>query len=150
MNSISRSAAREARGVSRTDQHGGKVNRKNSLSPSTVQAQRGGRRSRAKGARLEREIVSLHLGLGIHSERVPFSGAVRYKGNGADVDVYCFGREEPPVVSEVKARKTGAGFKTLERWIGDKDAIFLRRNHGDPIIALPWKTWVALLARVRR
>jgi hypothetical protein len=149
MKSTNRNAA-TVHGVPETDQLGGKVNQENSLTSKAVQAQRGGRRSRAKGGRIEREIVALHLGLGIHSERVPLSGAARYKGNGADVDVYCFGRQEPPVVSEVKARKAGAGFKTLERWIGDKDAIFLRRNHSNPIVALPWKTWVALLARVRQ
>jgi Holliday junction resolvase len=111
---------------------------------------RGGRRSRQKGDRAEREIVSLHLELGIHSQRVPLSGATRYKGNGADVDVYAFGKDQAPVVSEVKSRKEGSGFKTLERWIGENDAIFLRRNHAAPLVVLPWKTWAALLARMRR
>ena len=34
-----------------------------------------GARHRRKGDRIEREIVALHVGLGIHSERVPLSGA---------------------------------------------------------------------------
>jgi Holliday junction resolvase len=109
-----------------------------------------GARHRRKGDRIEREIVDQHLAIGIHSERVPLSGASRYKGNGADVDVYAFGRDEAPMVSEVKARKDGAGFTTLEKWLGENDALFLRRNHAPPLVVLPWRTWAALLARVRR
>src|ERR1700736_2352361 len=60
MNSTNRNAAAEARGVPETDQLGGKVNRENSLTTELVQGQRGGRRSRAKGDRIEREIVSRH------------------------------------------------------------------------------------------
>jgi hypothetical protein len=42
--------------------------------------------SRDKGARIEREIVVAHVGLGIKAERVPLSGASRYQGNGSDPD----------------------------------------------------------------
>ena len=44
--------------------------------------------SRDKGARIEREIVALHIEIGVKAERVPLSGSVRYRGNGADIDVY--------------------------------------------------------------
>lgn len=50
----------------------------------------------------------------------------------------------------MKKRKGGAGFTTLERWLGEYDALFLRRNHTDPMIVLPWRIWVRLLERVRR
>jgi hypothetical protein len=49
---------------------------------------------RQNGDRVECEIVARHLELGIHSERVPLSGASRYEGNGADVELYINGREE--------------------------------------------------------
>jgi len=39
--------------------------------------------SKRKGSRIEREIVQLHRGIGVHVERVPLSGASRYRGNGA-------------------------------------------------------------------
>jgi Holliday junction resolvase len=74
------------------------------------------RLSRDKGARIEREIVTE---LGIKAERVPLSGASRYRGNGSDVDVYTFGPDAAPLVCEVKARASGKGFATLERWLGD-------------------------------
>jgi hypothetical protein len=58
MHAIKRNAAAEARGVPATDQLGSRVNRVNSLISSPVQAQRGEHRWRAKGDRIEREIVS--------------------------------------------------------------------------------------------
>ena len=52
---------------------------------------------RRKGARLEREIVELHRTLGLRAERVPLSGAARYQGNGADVEIYPFGPDAAPL-----------------------------------------------------
>jgi hypothetical protein len=76
---------------------------------------------------------------------VPLSGAIRYRGNGPDVDLYVFGRDAPRLVCEVKARASGEGFATLERWPGDADALFLRRDRADPLIMLPWSTWARLI-----
>jgi Holliday junction resolvase len=63
------------------------------------------RLSRDKGARMERQIVALHGELGVKGERVPLSGAVRYQGNGSDIDVYASGPDAAPLVCEVKARE---------------------------------------------
>jgi hypothetical protein len=43
------------------------------------------RLSRDKGLWAEGEIVAAHAELGIAGERVPLSGAARYRGNGAGV-----------------------------------------------------------------
>ena len=51
-----------------------------------------------------REIVAAHAQLGIKAERVPLSGAARYRGNGEDVDLYVFGPDAAPIACEVKAR----------------------------------------------
>src|SRR5262245_23819615 len=109
----------------------------------------GGARHRRKGDRIERELVERHRALGVHAERYPLSGASRFRGSGHDLDVYAFGREEAPLVAEVKARKNGAGFTTLETWLGEFDALFLRRNHGEPLVVLPWRLWARLLGRGR-
>jgi Holliday junction resolvase len=103
------------------------------------------RASRDKGARRERELVSLHQALGIHAERVPLSGAARYQGGGHDVDVYAFGKDAAPLVTEVRARANGEGFATLERWLGENDALFLRRDRAEPVVVLPWRIWARLL-----
>jgi hypothetical protein len=76
-----------------------------------------GARHRRKGDRIEREVVDRHKALGIHAERYPLSGASRFRGSGHDLDLYVFGREKAPAVAEVKGRKNGAGFTTLERRI---------------------------------
>jgi hypothetical protein len=47
-------------------------------------------------------------------------------------NVYAFGLDAAPLVCEVKARKSGEGFMTLERWLGDADALFLRRDRAEP------------------
>jgi hypothetical protein len=109
-----------------------------------------GARHRRKGDRCEREIVERHKALGVHAERYPLSGASRFRGLDHDIDLYCFGKDEAPLVTESKARKSGAGFTTLEKWLGEFDALFLRRNHTDPLVVLPWRVWARLLERVRR
>jgi Holliday junction resolvase len=110
----------------------------------------GGRSPRRKGDTVEREIVRKHVDLGVHAERYPLSGASRFRGAGHDVDVYAFGKDAAPLVAEVKSRKCGAGFVTLEQWLADFDLLFLRRNHADPIVVVPWRVWARLLQQVRR
>ena len=109
-----------------------------------------GARHRQKGDRIERELVERHKAIGVHAERYPLSGASRFRGSGHDVDIYPFGQEEAPIVAESKARKNGAGFTQLETRLGEFDVLFLRRNHADPMIVLPWRTWAALLAKIPR
>ncbi|MBY0329559.1 MAG: hypothetical protein K2X49_02665 [Acetobacteraceae bacterium] len=104
-----------------------------------------GKPSRDKGLRRERAIVEIHLKCGIHAERVPLSGAVRYRGNGADVDLYVRGAE--PVKAEVKARAEGDGFKTLERWLGGNDALFLWRDRAAPMVVVPLHVWLEIAGR---
>jgi hypothetical protein len=113
-------------------------------------ARRGGRRHRQKGDRVERQLIALHRTLGIRAERYPASGATRFRGSGHDIDIYAHGIDEAPLVAESKARKNGSGFATLERWLGDYDCLFLRRNNADPLVLLPWRVWALLLQRVRR
>jgi Holliday junction resolvase len=108
-----------------------------------------GARPRRKGDWLEREIVERHTALGIKAERYPLSGASRFRGSGHDVDIYTFGNDATPMVTEVKGRKNGAGFVTLEKWLGEYDGLFLRRNNADPLVLLPWRIWARLLGRGR-
>jgi hypothetical protein len=113
-----------------------------------VRARRG-RAARRKGAERERQLVRLHQDAGVHAERVPLSGAARYQGNGGDIDVYLRGRDQPPLRCESKSRATGAGFATLERWLGEHDALFLTRDRAEPLVVLPWSTWIELIGKVR-
>jgi hypothetical protein len=103
--------------------------------------------SRDKGARIEREIVNLHTVLGVRAERVPLSGASHYQGNGHDIDVYALGPDKAPLVCEVKARQDGGGFKMIETWLGDYDALFLRSDRHPPFVVVPLRTWELLIYR---
>jgi Holliday junction resolvase len=120
------------------------------LRPTCRKYKLGGARHRRKGSRIERELVARHRDLGVHAERYPLSGASRFRGSGHDIDIHAFGPDAAPLVAEVKGRKTGAGFATIEGWLADYDCLFLRRNNADPLVLLPWRLWARLLERVRR
>lgn len=110
-----------------------------------------GKASRDKGARRERQIVQLHMDIGVKAERVPLSGAMRFRNTEkTDVDVYARGSEAAPFVCEVKARGDGSGFVTLERWLGEADALFLIRDRADPLVLLPWERWEEMLQMLKR
>jgi Holliday junction resolvase len=94
--------------------------------------------SKRKGSRIEREIVELHKAAGIDAERIPLSGAAGGSFTG-DVRIDGIG------VAEVKARANGKGFATLERWLGDHAALFLRRDRSTPLVLLPWGTYLKLI-----
>lgn len=102
---------------------------------------------RRKGNRVECEIVNLHKAMGVHAERYPLSGASHFRGQGYDLDVYAFGKDEAPAVAEVKARKEGTGFALLERWLGDYDVLFLKRDRQQPMVVIPWRMWCRLIGK---
>ena len=107
-----------------------------------------GKASRDKGLRRERAVVEIHVKCGMRAERVPLSGAMRYRDNGADVDLYV--RGATPLKAEVKARGEGGGFRTLERWLGDNDALFLIRDRATPLVVLPLHIWLEVAGRSAR
>ena len=95
-----------------------------------------GKASRDKGARREREIVELLNAInGVHAERVPLSGAAGGSYAG-DIQIITAGEQ---LIAEVKARKNGQGFVTLEKWLGDNDMLILKRDRQKPMVVLPWE-----------
>lgn len=101
----------------------------------------GGRTSRNKGNRVERELVNKLKDVGFDTVRVPLSGAA--EGFKGDININISSRET--LIAEVKARKDGAGFKQLEDWKGDHDYLFLKRNNCDPMVAMDWDEFLRLL-----
>jgi len=94
--------------------------------------------SKRKGSRIEQELVRRHQAAGIQAERVPLSGAA---GGAFSGDLRIAGG----LVAEVKARAGGAGFRTLERWLSDKDLLFLRRDYAEPLVLMPWEVYEHLM-----
>ena len=110
-----------------------------------------GKSSRDKGARRERQIVEMHRVVGIKAERVPLSGAMAFRNTRqSDVDVYANGPDSAQLVPEVKARADGGGFKQIETWLGENDALFLMRDRAEPLVTLPWRTWQSLILKASK
>lgn len=97
----------------------------------------GGKMSRDKGARREREFVHRLNESGIPAERVPLSGAA---GGSFGGDI----RIGDGFVAECKARKNGAGFATLEGWLEGNDYLFLQKDRSDPFVCMTWDRFVHL------
>tara|TARA_R100000808_G_scaffold6071_1_gene18200 strand:- start:13942 stop:14310 length:369 start_codon:yes stop_codon:yes gene_type:complete len=103
----------------------------------------GGKMSRDKGARREREFVHRLHKAGIPAERVPLSGAVggQFSGDIRFGDGY---------LAECKARKDGSGFKTVEGWLGDNDFLFLQRDRQEPFVCMSWERFTHLVKEAKR
>jgi hypothetical protein len=113
----------------------------------SAQASRRARRSRNKGAEGEREIVNLHKAEDVHAERVPLSGAMAYRENGEDVDVYILGRDETPLVCQVKRQKDDRGWRTLLSQLGEADGLFFRSDKKQWHVVLPIASYLKLVRR---
>ncbi len=101
----------------------------------------GGKASRDKGGRVERELVNrLNASGEFEARRVPLSGAA--EGFKGDIQIRIAGRT---LKAEVKARKDGNGFKVLEKWKGDNDYLFLKRDRQEPMVVMDFETFTQML-----
>lgn len=103
----------------------------------------GGRRSRAKGARGERAVVTAHHDAGVMSERVPLSGAAGGSYTG-DVTVTVEWLDAP-LLGEVKTRK--GGFKQLYDFLGENDFLVVRQDRRERLYVVREATWLELIKR---
>lgn len=105
-------------------------------------------RAKQKGDRIERQIVQKHKDIGFPCCRVPLSGACGESDEQFSGDIKLDLPEIGTLRAEVKARANGEGFKTLEAWLGNNDLLFLRRDHAEPLVVLPWATYEKLLSKL--
>ena len=96
------------------------------------------RNRKIKGSRVAREIVNALKAAGIPAFRVPLSGA------GAIYGDVKFGPGHK-YTGEVKARKNGQGFAVLEKWMGDCDALILKRDRQQPMVCVSWELFTQLM-----
>ena len=94
---------------------------------------------------MEREIVNLHKDMGVPAERVPLSGAAGGRFSG-DIQI---GFPLLSFLGEVKSRKSGEGFKTLERWLGENDLLFLKRDRQSPMVLMDWESYAEIWNQVK-
>ena len=98
----------------------------------------GGRASKQKGYRTENNLVHYFRDRGLNAKRQPLSGAL--KDFPHDIAI-----RNPDCILEVKARANGAGFKTLHKWIGIADAIVLKEDREDCLVAVKIDYFIKLL-----
>ena len=98
----------------------------------------GGRPSRQKGDRAEREAVNLLQEFGISAERVPLSGSSggRYS---ADIAVPVLGIDR-----KLECKCRGSGFVSLYRWLAPVYGLVLRADRAEPLIVLRLKDFAEL------
>ena len=94
--------------------------------------------AKAKGRRLEQQVVDELTAIGFECRRQPGSGI--YQGFDHDV-VLERGR---PFIIECKSRKEG--WKTLERWRGKADVLVLKVDRGQPFVYMPLSVLGELMA----
>lgn len=101
-----------------------------------------GRRSRNKGARIEREAVAILQEAGIAAERIPLSGAAGGRFAG-DISVPVMGKDRR---LEVKCR--AAGFAQIYAWLAGNYGLVIRRDRDEPLAVLRLKDLAELINRV--
>ena len=103
------------------------------------------RSQKAKGSRVEREIVKLFTECGFQARRQPLSVALQQFPHDVYVNNLLGG-----TTVEVKARKDGQGFTQLEKWKGTAELLILKRNNATPFVCVDWKYFKELLDVYRR
>jgi Holliday junction resolvase len=100
----------------------------------------GGRASRQKGDRFERELVNLLLTAGIAATRCPVSGSAPGKFGGFDIDLPLLGRD-----CKVECKHHGTGFARLYKWLERVDMLIVRADRSSPLAVLPLATLIELI-----
>jgi Holliday junction resolvase len=91
-----------------------------------------GRKSRDKGARVERGIVAALQAAGLAAVRVPLSGAAAAGGRfSGDVVMPLAGRD---LCLEVKSRADG--FRKLYEWLADRDVLIVKSDRQEPLVVV--------------
>lgn len=104
----------------------------------------GVRRSRDKGNRCERALVTFLQDCGFAAERVALSGSVggRYVG---DLSVPLPGVDR---IVEVKVRANG--FRELYRWLDGRDLLIVRADRREPLVVIPLRLAAEIAAAAER
>jgi len=87
-----------------------------------------GKSQRDKGGRVERRILKMFEAAGYTGERIGF---LPWMGHERLGDLNIDGKHY-----EVKSRKSGAGFKTIENWLGENYGLVLVANNKEPLVVV--------------
>lgn len=90
----------------------------------------GGKASRRKGDKFERECVAIFQEFGIAAERVPLSGSAGGSFSG-DLTVPILGIDQ-----RMEAKIRHNGFSQIRRWLAGNYALVYRADRSEPLITL--------------
>ena len=102
----------------------------------------GGRSSREKGMRAERQIVELLRAFGFDAHKVPLSGAVT--GFESDVELRVGNK-----VFRLESKMRAHGFGLLYRWLTGVDALIVKADYKSPLAIIPLEKLANLLQDIR-
>jgi hypothetical protein len=103
-------------------------------------------KAKAKGSAEERRIAKLIDAIpGWRAHRVPLSGAIA----GLPGDVFLVSPDGKHFLIESKRRKNGEGFKTLRRWKGPHDILWLREDRQRGMVVIEETVFLMLLEHWR-
>lgn len=112
-----------------------------------------GKKSRDKGARVERNMVAKLEEIGIKAQRVPLSGGVG--GVKPDDELAVQFRDDLLCKlefwlfrAEVKARANADGWTTVKKWLGQSDMLLLVENRKEPLVVLPWHSFDQIVSMI--
>ena len=98
----------------------------------------GGRSSREKGMRAERQIVELLRAFGFDAHKVPLSGAVT--GFESDVELRVGNK-----VFRLESKMRAHGFGLLYRWLTGVDALIVKADRKPMLVVLPLEKFAIAL-----
>jgi hypothetical protein len=101
----------------------------------------GGRSSREKGIRAERQIVELFRQAGLEAYRIPLSGSVA--GFKSDVELR-IGAKRLHLESKVR----GGRFSMIYRWLFGADALVIKKDCNQPLIVMRLTDFASLLSHM--
>ena len=98
----------------------------------------GGKASRQKGDRAEREVVHILQEAGIAAERIPLSGSAGGRF-ASDVLVPVFGHDR-----RIEVKCKADGFALIYRWLVNRYGLVLRADRSEPLIVIRLRDFAEL------
>lgn len=108
------------------------------LESATLPVKRGGKRSRQKGDRFEREVVAALQALGIAAEKMPMSGALGGRW-GSDISCPVQGIDR-----KLECKRRQRAFSTLYSYLNTSYAAVIRDDKCPPLVVLRLDDFAAL------
>jgi hypothetical protein len=100
---------------------------------------KGGKRSRDKGCRFERDLVNIFQAAGISAERIPLSGSAGGSFAG-DITLPVLGKDR-----RIECKKRAGGFALLYNYLAEHYGLIICQDRASPLMVMRLSDFVDLL-----